>query len=71
VDKVNGRKIGALTDLKAALQAPKDGVHLIEYLKGDSLQRMLLDAAATEASTPRVLQRYGIPQAEVIVDQGK
>lgn len=66
VDKVNDRKVATLADLKAALKEPRDGVHRIEYLKGDSLQRMLLDAGALEEANRRVLQRYGIPQAEVI-----
>lgn len=66
VDRVNDRKISNLGDLKAALAQPKNGVHQIDYLKGGSVQRMLLDAGALDAATARVLQRYGIPAAEVI-----
>ncbi len=66
VETVNGRPIRRLADLKAAFEAPQDGVHLIEYYKADSLRRMLLDAGRLEESTRRVLQRFGIPSAEVI-----
>ncbi|MBX3734750.1 MAG: hypothetical protein KF791_19410 [Verrucomicrobiae bacterium] len=69
VDQVNRRRISTLGDLAAALENPTDGVHRIEFMPGDSLQRMLLDAAETEASAPRVLQRYGIPAAQNVVDR--
>jgi len=66
VDKVNGRPIRRLADLKAALQEAKDGAHLIEFQKGDGLQRILLDAGTLGEATRRVLQRYGVPAAEVV-----
>ncbi len=66
VDKVNGRTISRLGDLKAALAEPRDGMHLVEYYKGDSLQRMLLDAGQLAEATGRVLERFGIPKAELI-----
>jgi len=64
VDQINGRKIATLSDVAAALKEPRDGVHRFEFMPGDSLQRILLDAAATDTATRRVLQRYGIPAAE-------
>jgi hypothetical protein len=64
VDKVNGRRISTLADVAAALREPKDGVHRLEFMAGDSLQRLLLDAASLDAATQRVLQRYGIPAAQ-------
>lgn len=66
LDRVNGRRVNTLTELKDALKEPKDGVHRIEFFKGDSLQRILLDADTLETATRRVLQRYEIPAAEVI-----
>lgn len=66
VDKINGTKVRRLADAKAALSQPKGGVHLIEFFKGDGLQRILLDAENLNAATARVLERYGIPSAEVI-----
>src|SRR5690606_7182638 len=66
VDTVNGRKVSRVSDLQAALAEPSNGVHRIEFLRGDSLQRILLDATQMEAATERVLQRYGIPAAAVV-----
>ena len=66
LDTVNGRKISRLTDLEAALAAPKDGFHVIEYMRGDSMRRMVLDATSAAAATRRVLERYGIDQDRVI-----
>jgi hypothetical protein len=66
VDKVNGRIIRKLADLKAALAEPAEGVHRIDFFKGDGIQRMLLDAGSLGESTLRVLKRFGIAKAEVI-----
>ena len=63
VDRLNGRPISTLDDVAAALAAPQDGVHRVEFMKGESLQRLLLDAATLDAATARVLQRYSIPAA--------
>jgi hypothetical protein len=66
VDKINGQTIRRLADVKKALAEPKGGVHLVEFFRGDGLQRLLVDAASMESATERVLGRYGIPAAEVI-----
>ena len=65
VDKVNGRKVTRLPELREALQSPTNGCHLIEFVKGDSLQRLMIEASETEAATQRVLQRYGIAKDHV------
>lgn len=66
VDKINGRTVRRLSEVKQALSEPLNGVHLIEFFRGDSLQRMLVDAGAMAGATQRVLGRYGIPAPEVI-----
>lgn len=66
LDRVNGKRVSNLAELRAALKEPKDGFHRIEFFKGDSLQRILLDADTLESATQRVLKRYEIPAAEVI-----
>jgi len=68
VDKINGQTVRRLTDVKKALGEPKNGVHLVEFFRGDGLQRMLVDASSMAAATERVLGRYGIPAAEVIAE---
>ena len=60
VERVNGQKISHLRDLQQALKKPENGFHLFEFLKGDTLQRLVLDARELDAATQRVLQRYGI-----------
>jgi hypothetical protein len=66
VETVNGKTVRQLKDLQEALKSPKDGVQVIEFFRGDNLRRLLLDATDLDASTARVLKRYGIPSASVI-----
>lgn len=70
VDKINGITIRRLPDVKKALAEPKNGVHLIQFFRGEGLQRMLLDAGMMSEATERVLERYGIPAAEVFSEAG-
>jgi hypothetical protein len=62
VDKVNGQTISRLEDLKVAFAQPKEGFHVIEFIKSDSLRRLVLDATDLAGATQRVLTRYGIPK---------
>ena len=63
VDKVNGQLISHLPDLKAALQKPANGYHVIEFMQSDSLRRMVLSADGNEQeATTRILKRYHIEQ---------
>jgi S1-C subfamily serine protease len=64
LDKVNGRKVSRLTELQEALQSPADGVHILEFVPGDSIRRIVLGAGEAEhEATARVLKRYSIPAA--------
>jgi len=63
VDRVNGRKISKLADLKKALEHPAGGYHVIEFIRSDSLRRIMLDAATEPDATARVLNAYHIPKA--------
>jgi hypothetical protein len=50
--------------LRDAFQKPVDGYHVIEFVKGDSLQRIVLaEGEADSEATERVLKRYGITDA--------
>jgi hypothetical protein len=61
VDKVNGQRVNRLPDLRAALDKPVNGFHIIEFVQSDSLRKMVLIAGDTEhEATSRVLKRYGI-----------
>ena len=71
LEKVNGQKVNYLSDLEQALRKPMNGFHMLEFMKGDSLQRIVLDAATLDAATKRVLDRYGIDKEHIIVSSAK
>jgi hypothetical protein len=60
VEKLNGKKVHTLHDLIVAKETPQEGFHILEFREGDSLRRMVLDAGQIQATTDRVLERYGI-----------
>ena len=64
--QVNGKKISRLSDIQDALKAPKDGFHTIEFMQGDGLQKIVLDAEGLDAATGRILERFGIEKPFVI-----
>jgi len=64
VDKINGRHISRLTDLREALDNPKNGYHVIEFAQSDSLRSIVLAAGDSEKeATTRILKRYGIDES--------
>ena len=61
LQKVNGKRVNNLAELRDALKTSKDGFHVLDFLPGESAQRIVLGANGTDrAATQRVLQRYGI-----------
>ena len=57
VDKVNGQLVSRLRDLRAALQKPMNGYHVLEFMRSDSLRRIVLRADGNETeATARILQ---------------
>lgn len=67
VETLNGKKINTLHDIVLAKESPQDGFHVLEFREGDSLRRMVLDAAQIEETTQRVLERYGIEKDRHLV----
>ncbi|MBI3852616.1 MAG: hypothetical protein HY298_20355 [Verrucomicrobia bacterium] len=65
VERVNGQRISRLPDLEKALRNSADGFHIFEFQKGETWQRLVLDAQELETATRRVLQRYGIEKDHV------
>jgi hypothetical protein len=64
LQKVNGQRVSRLPELREALQRPGNGFHVLEFVHGDSLQRMVLAAGDAEReATARVLEQYRIEQA--------
>ena len=60
IEKANGNLISTLEDLAQALDKPKDGFHILEFKKGSSLGKIILDAEKLEQANDRIVQRYGI-----------
>lgn len=61
LQKVNGRRVTNLTELREALKHPTDKFHILEFLPGETAQRIVLGAdGADRAATERVVQRFGI-----------
>jgi len=64
VDKVNGRRVTSLDELRDALKQPQDNFHVIDFVPNESLQRIVLAAGGAEQeATQRVLERFGITEA--------
>jgi hypothetical protein len=66
LERLNQQPVHSLADLVAALGQASDGFHVFDFMKGDSLQRVVLDAHQLEAATRRVQQVYGIQQDRVL-----
>jgi hypothetical protein len=71
LEKLNGQKINYLADLPPALKKPVGGFHIFEFMKGDTLQRIVLEAATLDAATKRVLEHYGIDKDHLFEATGQ
>jgi hypothetical protein len=60
VERVNGRPVGSLSDLRAALASPQRGFHVVELLPGQGARRIVLDAEEARASEARIERAYGV-----------
>jgi hypothetical protein len=60
VERVNGRTIGRMADLRAAFAEPGGGFDVVELLPGQGRERVVLDAAEAAAAGPRLRAAYGI-----------
>lgn len=71
VEKINGKVVHNLAEVKAAFQSPSKGYHSIEFFKSDSIRRVIIDATEMDRATARILERYGIPKAESLAPAEK
>ncbi|WCJ60260.1 hypothetical protein NXS98_03785 [Fontisphaera persica] len=69
VEKINGQVVRNLREVKSALRSPQQGYHVIEFVRSDTVRRLVLDASQMDAANARILQRYGIPKAESLSAQ--
>jgi hypothetical protein len=62
--KINGQPIATLADVQEAFKKPTGHFHVLEFVRGETLQRLVLAAdGEDEAATRRVLERYGIEKS--------
>jgi hypothetical protein len=67
LQRVNGKRVHNLTDVREALKTPTDKYHVLDFLPGESAQRIVLGADGSDrAATQRVLQRFGIGEESFI-----
>jgi hypothetical protein len=68
VERVNGRPIGSLADLRQAFASPQGGFHVVELLAGQAAARLVLDAGEAEAAAERVREAYGVARLDSEAD---
>jgi hypothetical protein len=64
VERVNGRPVASLQDLRQAFATPISGFHVVEFLSGQSAVRIVLDASEAAASRQRLQQAYGVERLD-------
>jgi hypothetical protein len=64
VERVNGRRVGSMDDLREAFTRPAGGFHVVDFLPGLSPERLVLDVEETEASAERVRAAYGVDRLD-------
>jgi hypothetical protein len=64
VEKVNGKPIANLQDLRRAFATPSGGFHVVDFLAGQQAVRVVLDASEATASQKRLQQAYGVERLD-------
>ena len=64
VERVNGRIIGSMDDLRKAFAHPEGRFHVVEFLPGLPPERLVLDVAEAEASAERIRVAYGVDRLD-------
>ena len=64
VDRVNGRTIGSMDDLREAFRHPDGRFHVVEFLPGLAPERLVLDVEEARASEERIRAAYGVDRLD-------
>jgi hypothetical protein len=64
VERVNGRAVGSLADLREAFASPQEGFHVVEFVAGQGAARVVLDAAEAQVAAARLQQAYGVERLD-------
>jgi len=68
LNKVNGKSISRINELKEAFANPEGDYHIIEFEQGEPVEKIVLDAKRLDAATQRVMLRYGLANDSMIND---
>lgn len=68
VDKINSRPISTLSDVSDALLHPEGDYHIIEFMHGKDLQKLVLDATTLPDATLRIMERWRISDDRHILE---
>jgi hypothetical protein len=64
VERINGRTIGSMDDLREAFRQPEGGFHVVEFLPGLAPERLVLDVEEVKASEERIRLAYGVDRLD-------
>ena len=64
VERVNGRPVARMADLRRAFASPEGGFHVVEFLPGQAAARLVLDTKEAEAAAARIRQAYGVERLD-------
>ena len=64
VERVNGRAVRSLADVRQAFASPAGGFHVVEFLAGQGTARVVLDAGEAQAAAARLRQAYGVERLD-------
>lgn len=61
VDSINGRPIGRIEDVEAALEHPEGRFHVIRLTPDAARREIVLDALTLDTATAEMLEQYSVP----------
>ncbi len=64
VERVNGRTIGSMDDLREAFAHPEGRFHVVELLPGSPPERLVVDVAEAEGAAERIRAAYGVDRLD-------
>jgi S1-C subfamily serine protease len=68
LEQLNGKRVSNLAELAQALEEPQGGFHQFDFMRGDSLQRIVLSAEELPEATRQIQKVYGIEHDRRIAD---
>lgn len=64
VERVNGRAVPTLAELRQAFGSPSSGFHVIELLPGQGAARIVIDATEADVAGERLHRAYGVEKLD-------